>query len=154
MYSDQPTMPSSVVTLRKELTRQPASQCRSSILTIFIAGSRPREKPDNQTAVPAKAGTHLPTSRAADQWIPAFAGTAVGRGFLTRPNTASARRSRRGWGRGKTCRPCALRDLWHHAPAFRRAQPSRRHAKTASRFDAPRAVALAKSPGRPYLIRT
>src|ERR1700720_2093905 len=36
MYSDQPTMPSSVVTFRKELTRQPASQCRSSILVIFI----------------------------------------------------------------------------------------------------------------------
>src|SRR5947207_11984042 len=35
MYSDQPTMPSSVVIFRKELTRQPASQCRSSILTIF-----------------------------------------------------------------------------------------------------------------------
>src|SRR6266436_4488537 len=39
MYSDQPMMPSSVVILRKELTRQPASQCSSSILTIFIAGS-------------------------------------------------------------------------------------------------------------------
>src|SRR5580765_6967543 len=37
MYSDQPTMPSSVVTLRNELTRQPASQCRSSILVIFMA---------------------------------------------------------------------------------------------------------------------
>src|SRR5579862_6791640 len=37
MYSDQPTRPSSVVILRNELTRQPASQCRSSILTIFIA---------------------------------------------------------------------------------------------------------------------
>jgi hypothetical protein len=36
MYSDQPTIPSSVVTFRKELTRHPASQCRSSILTIFI----------------------------------------------------------------------------------------------------------------------
>src|SRR6516165_1108932 len=36
MYSDQPTMPSSVVILRNELTRQPASQCRSSTLTIFI----------------------------------------------------------------------------------------------------------------------
>src|ERR1700745_3573662 len=39
MYSAQPTMPSSVVILRKELTRQPASQCRSSILTIFIGVS-------------------------------------------------------------------------------------------------------------------
>src|SRR3954470_22406195 len=29
-------MPSSVLTLRNELTRQPASQCRSSTLTIFI----------------------------------------------------------------------------------------------------------------------
>src|SRR4051794_3346694 len=37
MYSDQPTMPSSVVILRKELTRHPASQWRSSILTIFIS---------------------------------------------------------------------------------------------------------------------
>src|SRR5712691_2601783 len=37
MYSDQPTIPSSVVTLRNELTRHPASQCRSSTLTIFIA---------------------------------------------------------------------------------------------------------------------
>src|SRR6202022_2154609 len=36
MYSDQPTIPSSVVTLRNELTRQPASQCRSSTLTIFM----------------------------------------------------------------------------------------------------------------------
>src|SRR5215208_1580929 len=36
MYSDQPTMPSSVVILRNELARHPASQCRSSILTIFI----------------------------------------------------------------------------------------------------------------------
>src|SRR4029077_11071471 len=36
MYSDQPTIPSSVVILRNELTRQPASQCRSSTLTIFI----------------------------------------------------------------------------------------------------------------------
>src|SRR5215472_1008009 len=35
MYSDQPTIPSSVVILRNELTRQPASQCRSSTLTIF-----------------------------------------------------------------------------------------------------------------------
>src|SRR5207248_9941024 len=35
MYSDQPAMPSSVVIFRKELTRQPASQCRSSILVIF-----------------------------------------------------------------------------------------------------------------------
>src|SRR5215471_18152821 len=42
MYSDQPTIPSSVVTLRNELTRQPASQCRSSTLTIFIGvSSRP-----------------------------------------------------------------------------------------------------------------
>src|SRR5258708_15415987 len=39
MYSDQPMMPSSVVISRKELTRQPASQCRSSILVIFIAVS-------------------------------------------------------------------------------------------------------------------
>src|SRR6266542_3691249 len=37
MYSDQPTMPSSVVILRNELARHPASQCRSSILVIFIA---------------------------------------------------------------------------------------------------------------------
>src|SRR4051794_31242420 len=36
MNSDQPTMPSSVVTFRKELTRQPASQCRVSMLVIFI----------------------------------------------------------------------------------------------------------------------
>ena len=39
MNSDQPTMPSSVVILRNELTRQPASQCRSSILVIFIAAT-------------------------------------------------------------------------------------------------------------------
>src|SRR5712671_2239771 len=39
IYSDQPTMPSSVVIFRKELTRQPASQCRSSILVIFIGVS-------------------------------------------------------------------------------------------------------------------
>src|SRR5215213_1306766 len=36
IYSDQPTIPSSVVSLRNELTRHPASQCRSSILTIFM----------------------------------------------------------------------------------------------------------------------
>jgi hypothetical protein len=29
-------MPSSVVILRNEKSRQPASQCKSSILTIFI----------------------------------------------------------------------------------------------------------------------
>src|SRR6478736_2058948 len=40
MYSDQPVMPSSVVIFRKELTRQPASQCRSSILVIFTECSR------------------------------------------------------------------------------------------------------------------
>src|SRR6476469_329528 len=40
MYSDQPVMPSSVVIFRKELTRQPASQCRSSIFVIFTECSR------------------------------------------------------------------------------------------------------------------
>src|SRR5437764_8899799 len=40
MYSDQPVMPSSVVIFRKELTRQPASQCKSSILVIFTGRSR------------------------------------------------------------------------------------------------------------------
>src|SRR5205085_6939283 len=40
MYSDQPTRPSSVVIFRKELTRQPASQCRSSIFVIFTECSR------------------------------------------------------------------------------------------------------------------
>src|SRR5437868_12285280 len=43
MYSDQPVMPSSVVIFRKELTRQPASQCKSSILVIFTEFSS-REK--------------------------------------------------------------------------------------------------------------
>src|SRR4030081_2461877 len=43
MYSDQPVMPSSVVIFRKELVRQPASQCRSSILVIFTEFSS-REK--------------------------------------------------------------------------------------------------------------
>src|SRR5215470_3898419 len=42
IYSDQPTIPSSVVTLRKELTRQPASQWRSSTFTIFIGASSRR----------------------------------------------------------------------------------------------------------------
>src|SRR5262249_41788384 len=37
MNSDQPVMPSSVETLRNELTRQPASQCSVSILVIFTA---------------------------------------------------------------------------------------------------------------------
>src|SRR5258708_5738891 len=40
MNSDQPTMPSSVVIFRNELTRQPASQCNVSSLVIFIALSR------------------------------------------------------------------------------------------------------------------
>jgi hypothetical protein len=44
MYSDQPVMPSSVVILRNELTRQPASQCRSSTLTIFIGCPSPDSK--------------------------------------------------------------------------------------------------------------
>src|ERR1700683_2081025 len=39
MNSDQPVMPSSVETLTKELTRQPASQCRVSSLVIFMATS-------------------------------------------------------------------------------------------------------------------
>src|SRR5438105_7436484 len=52
MYSDQPTMPSSVVILRKELTRQPASQCRSSILVIFTELSR------------SAGGHHAPLRRA------------------------------------------------------------------------------------------
>jgi len=30
--------------------------------------------------VPAKAGTHLSTARASDEWVPAFAGTKMGRG--------------------------------------------------------------------------
>src|SRR6267154_4684614 len=45
MYSDQPKMPSSVVIFRKELTRQPASQCRSSILVIFTEFSCRNEHP-------------------------------------------------------------------------------------------------------------
>jgi len=36
VYSDHPTSPSSVVTFRNEKVRHPASQCRSSIRTIFI----------------------------------------------------------------------------------------------------------------------
>src|ERR1700722_1268665 len=40
MNSDQPVIPSSVDTLRNEFTRQPASQCRVSILVIFIGTSR------------------------------------------------------------------------------------------------------------------
>src|ERR1051326_8317005 len=52
MYSDQPLMPSSVVIFRKELTRQPASQCRSSILVIFTECSR------------AAGGHHAPPPRA------------------------------------------------------------------------------------------
>src|SRR6478609_1903857 len=71
MYSDQPTMPSSVVTFRNELTRHPASQCRSSIAVIFI-----RRPLANLTAVPAKAGTHLSAAGTADGWTPAFAGDA------------------------------------------------------------------------------
>ena len=42
VYSDQPTRPSSVVTFRNENVRQPASQCRSSILAIFIGCSLAR----------------------------------------------------------------------------------------------------------------
>jgi hypothetical protein len=33
----------------------------------------------NQTAVPAKAGTHLSADRAFEPWVPAFAGTAENR---------------------------------------------------------------------------
>src|SRR3954447_24258216 len=36
LYSDQPTRPSSVVTLRKESVRQPPSACRSSIEVMRI----------------------------------------------------------------------------------------------------------------------
>src|SRR6266446_4952324 len=75
MYSDQPTIPSSVVILRNELARHPASQCRSSTLTIFIgvllrgasaqthsyhsaADSRPIPKSRKNLVTPAKAGAH------------------------------------------------------------------------------------------------
>src|SRR5690349_24887526 len=54
MYSDQPLMPSSVVIFRKELTRQPASQCRSSILVIFTECSR---APGRHHAPPPRAGS-------------------------------------------------------------------------------------------------
>src|SRR5918911_436756 len=53
MYSDQPVMPSSVVIFKKELPRQPASQCRSSILVIFTRLSLP------------SSGHHAPPGRAA-----------------------------------------------------------------------------------------
>src|SRR5271169_5051914 len=57
MYSDQPTIPSSVVILRNELTRQPASQCRSSTLTIFIGDLL--EKTFHVTRCPAlRPGCH------------------------------------------------------------------------------------------------
>ena len=39
LYSDQPTSPSSVVTLRKENSRQPASARSVSTRAIFIASS-------------------------------------------------------------------------------------------------------------------
>ena len=39
LYSDQPTNPSSVVTLRKENSRQPASARSVSTRAIFIASS-------------------------------------------------------------------------------------------------------------------
>src|SRR5215831_9048495 len=72
MYSDQPTIPSSVVILRNELTRQPASQCRSSTLTIFICHlldnaidviRRPRIVPDCR---PREEGGGLVWSAAED----------------------------------------------------------------------------------------
>jgi hypothetical protein len=34
----------------------------------------------DETVVPAKAGTHLSGTRNSEEWIPAFAGTAVKRG--------------------------------------------------------------------------
>src|SRR5438132_14181213 len=55
MYSAQPTMPSSVVILRNEFTRQPASQCRSSTLTIFI--DRPPPDSNNLGYLADVAGT-------------------------------------------------------------------------------------------------
>jgi hypothetical protein len=42
-------MPSSVVILRNEKSRQPASQCKSSMLTIFIA------VPFQSTVIPGRA---------------------------------------------------------------------------------------------------
>jgi hypothetical protein len=38
-----------------------------------------RPKTGNQTAVPAKAGTHLSADRTFELWVPAFAGTAENR---------------------------------------------------------------------------
>src|SRR3989442_12482926 len=82
MYSDQPTMPSSVVIFTKELTRQPASQCRSSILTIFIVIPHLGGKALTKSGVPAEAGTHRSASETAEKWVPAFAGTPVWVGGL------------------------------------------------------------------------
>src|SRR5437764_7744259 len=73
MYSDQPVMPSSVVIFRKELTRQPASQCRSSILVIFTECSRaagrhhaPRRRAGSTPRIEAK-GDLMVTRRT--RWI-------------------------------------------------------------------------------------
>src|SRR6185437_975380 len=47
-------MPSSVVILMKEKSRQPASQCRSSILTIFMFPSCGSELPNSELVAQAE----------------------------------------------------------------------------------------------------
>src|SRR5580704_6586254 len=77
MYSDQPVMPSSVVTFRKELTRQPASQCRSSILTIFTEFSS-REKHPSPHPNPLRPQGRRGSLGSADVPSPPFRGEREG----------------------------------------------------------------------------
>src|SRR5437868_8218509 len=44
----------------------------------YTRAGAPANVPRSHAVVPAKAGTHLATGRAADQWVPAFAGTRLG----------------------------------------------------------------------------
>src|SRR5689334_12186822 len=59
MYSDQPTKPSSDVTFRKVKSRQPALQCRSSILAMRMA----RLSPALPTLMLASAGGRPPADK-------------------------------------------------------------------------------------------
>src|SRR4026207_2256132 len=52
LYSLQPTMPSSVLILRKSRFRQPASAWSDSIVVIFMPGRLPNRPPPRQPCPP------------------------------------------------------------------------------------------------------
>src|SRR5437763_3089268 len=49
--------------------------CRSEARSAGTADPENPKQHSNNTVIPAKAGIHLPETRAAEQWVPAFAGT-------------------------------------------------------------------------------